>query len=219
MVLVYKANKGIIGGTSDPLNVEVPLYLQQLFHHFVNGISSEDGKMWIIQSQFELLGDALQQELILFPSTSSTCDKVILSPFLRSLCDEQQVIMMTEYIWIIDDDALSELRNINDRKRIHSDSFLFPLLNSENMIFRVCLGRHNNDADTTALSVRIADTPFPVDMRISMICDEAKWITNGHQPKRKDKGAGFAQMAFNGRFIDQMNMLTIRVALHCTKST
>ena len=213
VIRVYRINNGIDSEHVELPSNNVPLYLQQLFYHFVNHILSEDGRVWTIPSQFKLLSEELQRELLVYPEEASGGSQMIMSPFVASLCDEQHVITMDEYVWTIDDETLSELRNIKESKWIYSDFFLFTRLNAGSIKFRIHLSKDPNDPNGTGVGIRIHKTPFTVDLRYSVICDEAGWNENGNNPLGVGKDFAEENVAFNSSFIDEKDMLTIRFAL------
>ena len=218
LICVYKANNRISSGLDQLLTISVPLYMQQLFHRLLSGIGSGDGKTWIIPSQFQLLDEQLQRELVSFPATSSANREPVVSTLIQSHCATEKMIVMEEYVWIIDDKVLSELRVRTGKPIQCSDPFIFPVSDSENITFLLVLMRINDDDNSTGVGVVALETPFEVDIRWSAVCDEARWTLNEVIDLRTINGKVKASVAFDSSFIDQEDMLTLRVALNFTRS-
>ena len=218
LICVYKANNRTANGLDQLSTISVPLYMQQLFHRLLSGIGSGDGKTWIIPSQFELLDEPLQRELISFPDTSSANRKPVVSTLLQNQCAAEKMIVMEEYVWIIDDKALSKLRITTGEPIQHSDPFMFSLSDSESIIFMLVLMRMNDEANATGVGVVTLETPFEVDLRWSVVCTEARWTLNEIIHLRTVDGEFRACIAFDSSFIDKEDMLTLRVALNFTRS-
>ena len=142
----------------------------------------------------DILGDALQQELITVAD-----DRLFTAPFVRGLCDEEKVFVMREYIWIITGDMLKDLRDIetNASKTKYSDIMLFSRSHSGNMVLRIELKRVNDEEDVTAVCIFIDQTLFPLDIRYSAGCDEAEGVIDAFELTGRDTGDhDFGNMAF-----------------------
>ena len=216
LIHIYKANNNI--GDADIADIKVPLYMQQLFHHLLKGISSKNRGIWIIPSQIQLLDDRLQRELISFPDTSSTDTKPVMSTLLQNLCDKAEMIVMEEYVWIIDHDALGELRGTTGRRVRCSDPLLFALSDSDNIIFQLVLSGVDGKDNTTGFGFHILETPFEVDLRWSGVCDEARWTCNERTVSQMGNGKVHSIIAFDASFIYKNEVLTLRIALNFTNS-
>ena len=215
---MYKANNGIGNTASDAIYEKIPLYLQQLFYSLIDGFRKQTKSKYVIESEFALLDESLKRELNLFSDeTSSSPMTLELSPFVKSFCQEDQIVVMKECVWIIAGTELEEIRSIEGAAYRYSETHYFALSNASKVSLKLYLKR-TGDKDYVFIGFEITETSVPVDVEWAAICDEAGWNRNNINNFGLKRGSSTGYIAFKDSFINTVgsNMLTIRVALHFT---
>jgi len=113
LIAVYGQNNNIDVEHGNNGNICIPLYIQQIFYNLIRSFGSKR-KHWIIPSEFEKIGDALKSQLFRFKENGDDHKQcsIVLSPFLDAICKYgvDQIGFYEEYIWVISDDQIRELR-------------------------------------------------------------------------------------------------------------
>ena len=222
LILLHKVTNGfqMPEGDVDALNIHVPLYMQQLLSSLIDGLRKGKESKFLIKSEFALLDEALKRELIVFPESSSDECGLELTPFAQTFCRYEQIVVLTEYLWIIDDAKLKESENCQrfTGNKIDSEIYYFDLPDDGKVSIRLHLGRKNVVSDRTGFSFTIVSTPTPIDGRWSVACYEAGWEWNAVSFYNKESGEKQSRVAFKDSIVDTVETLTIRLALHLSPS-
>merc|ERR1712141_166812 len=134
LITVYNATNGITKTMDNALTLRIPLYLQQLFYHLLDGFKADKKMKCVIESEIDLLDESLKRELVVeSPSISEhgPNDKLTLSPLMRTLCSVDRIALMRKYIWIIHGNQFEEIRNAKSTKEIESEMLHFNLSNGK----------------------------------------------------------------------------------------
>ena len=106
--IIYNDNNGIeYNNKLDKYNnISIPIYVQQLFFNLIKNIK----KIFIIKSEYLCLNKLLQQLLIPIITI------LLPSPFLSSIISVNNIYILNEYIWFIDNQQLQKLRELENGK-------------------------------------------------------------------------------------------------------
>ena len=242
LITVYKANNNIgslsfhdnsrnIKSPQDGVsNLCIPLYVQQLFYRLLDHFQQNQGGKYLIESEYELLDRSLQNELLVLASNDSkdeesgkmTINKSQLSPLMKHLCCNGDIILMKQYIWVIDEPKVKEMRDANQHESLCSDIQYFKLSPSESVSFVIGLFVNSGGTEWCAPQFKIKDTPIAVDGRVSFIIDELGVYLNNQTLDSAGKSGGANKWLFKHSLLrnrPNVNTLTVRSAVYLTSST
>merc|ERR1719242_287574 len=138
LITVYNATNGITKTMDNALTLRIPLYLQQLFYHLLDGFKSEKKMKYLIENEIDLLDESLKRELIVeSPSISEHGHngQLTLSPLMRTLCSVDRIALMRKYIWIIQGKQFEEIQSAKSEKRIWSEIYHYALSDGKRVSF------------------------------------------------------------------------------------
>ena len=239
LITVYKANNNIPSPSSNGENESgqdvvsnpcIPIYIQQLFYQLLHHFQQNQERKYLIKSEYELLTHSLQDELLSFPSNDSqgaemsdmTVNKLQLSPLMKYLCRDQEIVLMKQYAFIIDEPKVKELQDAKDDEMICSDLQYFKLSPSESVSFMIGLGVNSGETDWCVPFFYIEETPTAVDGRISFIIDELGVYLNNLMIDTMGKDGMASKWLFKHRLLQKhrnLSALTLKAALYLTPST
>ena len=240
LITVYKANNNIgsqfSGGKietgQDVVSApSIPIYIQQLFYQLLYHFQHNQEGKYLIKSEYELLPQPLQNELLARASNDSndaekskmaTIPSLRLSALMKSLCCNEEIILMSQHIWIIDEPTVKQLREAKNIKRIYSETQYFKLSSSESVSFEIGLTVNSGRTDWCSLKVVIKETPTAVDGRISFIIDELGACLNNLILDTVRKGGLASKWVFKHSLLQNrpnVDILTLRAAVYLTPST
>ena len=220
LILVHKENNGIECGGGVSSEIQIPLYLQQLFYQILDNFRKDQELKLLIKSEYELLDQSLRNELLLFPDHNSDDNEHIgftLSPLMQTLCSNDQIVMMQEYIWVIHGDQLEELQRAEGTYRMSSEMYYFNSSNADRVSFQFEMIRKTGGLQFAGFGIQIRNTPQRVDGVMAVNIDEVQWNMNDIQ--FFDKCYRFeGRIAFEDKLIDTVGMMTVKVALNMSGS-
>merc|ERR1719361_2906004 len=144
LITVYNATNGITKTMDNALTLRIPLYLQQLFYHLLDGFKADKKMKYLIESEIDLLDDSLKRELIVeSPSISEHghSDKLTLSPLMRTLCSVDRIALMRKYIWVIHGKQLEDIQSAKSEKMTWSEPYDYNLSNGNGVSFALRMDR------------------------------------------------------------------------------
>merc|ERR1719242_207077 len=144
LITVYNATNGITKTMDNALTLRIPLYLQQLFYHLLDGFKADKKMKYLIESEIDLLDESLRRELIVeSPSISEHGhnDKLTLSPLMRTLCSVDRIALMRKYIWVIHGKQFEEIQSAKSSKWIKSEMYHYHLSNAMRVSFVIVFRR------------------------------------------------------------------------------
>ena len=62
-------------------------------------------------------------------------DAVVLTPFMKTLCDDSQIVFPEEFTWNMDKEQLRELQQSPPNRMVWSVEFVFELSGAEEVVF------------------------------------------------------------------------------------
>merc|ERR1719361_751281 len=158
LMTVYNATNGITKTMDNALTLRIPLYLQQLFYHLLDGFKSDKNMKYVIESEIDLLDESLKRELVLVsPSISEHGHngKLTLSPLMRTLCSVNRIALMRKYIWVIHGKQFEEIQSAKSEKRIDSEMHHLNLSDGKRVSFVLQLVRKSCGSSSTAIYIKI----------------------------------------------------------------
>jgi len=194
----------------------IPMYVQQLFFNLMEGFKSER-KHFVIRSEYEKLGDALKGNLMSFNDCDDEKESSTISvfPFLNAVCDSKSIKIMKEYIWILSDDELTERKGGAFGHTVWSEEFMFKLEGGGSVVFALIVGRAPSGRTTSGFGIKIKKCAKKrVSGQMSVMVDELEWLKNGYTLNSLKEGSHDGFFAFEERLVEEMESLTVRVALH-----
>ena len=218
LITVYKATNGIGSGQTNALNIGIPLYIQQLFFHLLDGFRMDKYPKYVIKSNFDLLDETLSRELIAFSEHITDDYKVTLSPLMMRLCQKERILVMKEYLWMINGAKFNELQNAKSTKRIFSEMHQYRVPNLGNISFVFMMIRKVNGSTNAGFGIMIEKTPFPVNGAMSVEIDEVKWNIDCTGFLGIGKGGYSSSIAFKDSLFAKIDTLTVKVALYLVKA-
>ena len=235
LITVYKVNNNIGSGFSSSTieNTQdvfsIPIYIQQLFYQLLHHFQQNREGKYLIESEYELLDQSLQNELLLLASNdsndeetgSAASNKLQLSPLMQYLCREEDILLMQQHIWVIDEDKVKELRDAKNDKRVYSEMQYFKLSPSESVSFEIGLCVRGEGMDWCTPTFQIKETSIAVDGRVSFIIDELGVYLNNLILETAGTGAWLSQWLFKHDLLQNhpnLNTLTVRTAVYLKPS-
>jgi len=218
LIILFKATNGMMDSMNTALNIKTPLYIQQLFFHLLNGFKTNKNKIYLIESEIDLLDDSLRRELVAVSSISDhgNNDRLSLSPFMQTLCSVDDIALMMKYIWIIDGDQFNELKTAKTEKIIHSEMYYFNIPDMDRVSFVIEFRRKSGSYSSTGIGIEIRETDIHVEGRLSVMVEEVGYTKNGWTFKNLGEGSFSGFNAFDDDLIDKVEMLTMTFALYLT---
>eukprot|EP01083_Nonionella_stella_P301691 1036398_1 len=126
LILNYKENNGLNSGVNGG-NIDIPIYIQQLFYHFIHRMC-QGNDIRLIPSEYLLLKKSLQHELL-------SLEPLTLSPFLESLdMKASSVECLEQYIWILTDEQLQKLKYGQKDAFVRSEQQHYKMKNTNNKV-------------------------------------------------------------------------------------
>ena len=219
LIRIYKINNNIESISSDQKSQTtlIPIYIQQLFYQLLNHFKQNQDKKYFIQSEYQLLDQSLQNELVVVQSnqTGSTLNSGLqLALLLRSLCREQDIVLMYENIWRIDKEQVDILRDSENDEWIRSDVHYFTLSEQHTVSFHFVGYGPSPGKEWGGFGFEINKTPSPLDTRMSFIVDELNVIYNNKIRDNLENGEGGNVRIFKHHMLDKVDTLTVKFALH-----
>merc|ERR1719361_1371652 len=144
LMTVYNATNGITKTMDNALTLRIPLYLQQLFYHLLDGFKSDKKMKYLIESEIDLLDESLKREFIVeSPSISEHGhnDKLTLSPLMGTLCSVDSIALMRKYIWVIHGKQFEEIRSGKSEIESESQVRQYTLSNGKRVSFVIVFKR------------------------------------------------------------------------------
>merc|ERR1719361_1084229 len=144
LITVYNATNGITKTMDNALTLRIPLYLQQLFYHLLDGFKSDKKMKYVIENEIDLLDESLERELfVVSPSISEHehNDKLTLSPLMRTLCSVNRIALMRKYIWVIHGKQFEEIQSAKSTKITWSEPYDYNLSNGNGVSFALRMDR------------------------------------------------------------------------------
>merc|ERR1712176_1359802 len=191
------------------LNIKIPLYIQQLFFHLLNGFKTNKKKKYLIKSEIDLLDDSLKRELIVVsPSISDHAqdDRLSLSPFMQTLCCVDDIALMTKYVWIIYGDQFNELKTAKTEQSIASEMYYFNIPDNGKVSFVIEFRRKTGGSSSAGILIKIKKTDITVKGRLSVMVEEVGYTQNGWNLNNLGEGTYSGFKAFDDDLIDDVEM-------------
>ena len=220
LITVYKATNGIGDAHYDALDIRIPLYIQQLFFQLLDEFRKDKGQKLVIKSNLDLLDETLSRELIVFSVHNTDHRKMTLSPLLRSLCQKEQIEVMQEYLWMIENVQFNKLQSATSAMRIYSKMHQYHVadLGKQVVSLRFSIDRKSSGTTLAAFGVEIEQSPYPLDGRMSVEIDEVKWNFNDIRFFAQGSGGQKRIFAFKDSLYESTDKLKVKVALRLTKT-
>ena len=167
MIRNYKENNGFGCDAQHGRNNKVALYAQQMFYHLMRKFKEDKGKKFIIKSEYALLHEPLQVELLSFKS-----EKTIVSPFLSSLINAGDIRFKEQYVWVL---QREQLESLPEGHGAYSDQYAYesPVSGAVKFIFE--FQRQVSGQSCAAFGLRIKSLPpskQSIEFRYSAIIDD-----------------------------------------------
>ena len=169
LMTVYKATNGVTSTMDNALTLRIPLYLQQLFYHLLDGFKSDKKMKYVIENEIDLLDESLQRELVVVsPSISEHGhnDQLTLSPLMRTLCSVDRIALMRKYIWVIHGKQFQEIQSAKSSTGVESEMHHYTLSNGKRVSFVIVFRRKASGSSSTSIGIKIKETDVPVDGRL-----------------------------------------------------
>jgi len=222
MINRYKMDNEMESAVAEDGNVRITFYAEQLFRNLMEKFRAKNeakgNRHFVIESEYRLLPDDLQSELLLFGDDGN----MMISPFLQSLsCSVDDVVLMKEYWWIIQDgddehlDELSKFKALSAGINMWSKEYLFRGSDGETVTFRMRVDRQTSGSEFAGFGIEIVETSYSsVRGRFSVNVDEVKWHRNAYPFNDLGDGGYKGTFAFKDNLIDSVESLSIRFAVH-----
>ena len=131
----------------------VPLFISQIFYHLVRKFKADNSAKFIIRSV--LMGlSVLQRELVSFQFNT-----LKLTPFMHSLCTEQQVVFLQECRWEIDEKRMEKLKHSPPDNYLWSGEFVFDYPDGKKVAFSIGIARGGGDDTYSGIAFRMDRLP------------------------------------------------------------
>jgi len=216
LMTVYKATNGITKTMDNALTLRIPLYLQQLFYHLLDGFKSDKEMKYVIENEIDLLDESLKRELVVeSPSISEHghSDKLTLSPLMRTLCSVDRIALMRKYIWVIQGKQFQEIQSAKSSKGIESKMHHYTLSNGKRVSFVIVFRRKDGGSSSTGIGIKIKRTDVAVNARWSVMVDEVGYTLNGVSSWNLRTNGYNGMFAFEDHLCDEVESLTVTFAL------
>ena len=193
--------------------------VQQIFYNLIRSFGSKR-KHWIIPSEFEKIGDALKSQL--FRSKENGNDhkqcSIVLSPFLDAICVDgvDQIGFYEEYIWVISDDQIRELREGGPGYIMYSElEYEYDLSDSEKISFVLGMKRAPVGINKAGFGLEIKKCPDGLyyGMMSVAIDGDVDWNKNNYELNKMKEGSYSGMFAFDDKSFQTMQSLSVRVAI------
>lgn len=220
LIVVYGQNNNIDVGHGNDGNIYVPLYVQQIFYNLVRSFK-EKRKHWIIPSEFEKIGDALKSQLFRFKENGDDDEQrsIELSPFLDSICyGVEHIVFLKEYIWVLTDDQIHELREGGPGYEIWSElEYEFKVSESERISFVFNLQRPLIGTNKTCFGIKVTkqvgSSSYYFGSMSVVIDGDTDWELNNWKLYNMKEEAHSTMFAFNDSSLQTLQSLTLRTAI------
>merc|ERR1712062_969422 len=219
LIAVYGQNNNIDVEHGNNGNICIPLYIQQIFYNLIRSFGAKK-KHWIIPSEFEKIGDALKSQLFRFKENGDDHKQcfIVLSPFLDAICKYgvDQLGFYEEYIWVISDDRIRELREGGPGSEIWSElEYKYKLSDSEKISFVFRMNREAIGLDTAGFGLLIKKCPDGLHSgRTSVAIDgDVDWNRNNWSLNKMKEGSFSGMFAFDDTSFETMQSLNVRIAI------
>ena len=221
LITVYKLqnNIGIPKTAASPPCI--PIYIQQLFYQLLYNFQQNQDRKYLIKSEYEFLDQSLQNELVQFVANApengvtetTKRSQLQLSPLMQSLCNAEDIVVMEEYIWVIDEKQVKELRDAKSAKNVFSERQYFKLSSTESVAFVFGLSSNVMGTDWVGTGIWIKEAPTALAGRASLIIDDLDmYFSMPFEKTYVDK------WMFKNHLLQTVDTLTLRAALYLTPS-
>ena len=148
--------------------------------------------------------------LMAFPS-----DGVALTPFVKALCAESQIVFAQEFAWNMDREQLRELQQVPPGRDVWSAEYVFKLSRGKEVVFCIGMDRKTGGSDCVGVAFKIKRlSKGTVSGRCRVSVRETKWAMN-EWPLNALGEVGYAgRIGFEDGLLDEMQSLSMRIALH-----
>ena len=134
-----------------------------------------------------------------------------LSPLMHTLCQKEQIVMMDQYVWVIEPEQFRKEFGCDSKEYEHH----VPNLGKSS--FKFALRRSHGSASVrTAFGILITKTSFPIYGQMSVEIEEVQWALNGLQLIDRENRSMEMRAAFEDRLLETVDKLTIKVAFQFT---
>merc|ERR1712062_229338 len=219
LIAVYGQNNNIDVEHGNNGNICIPLYIQQIFYNLIQSFGAKK-KHWIIPSEFEKIGDALKSQLFRFKENGDDHKQcsIVLSPFLDAICKYgvDQIGFYGEYIWVISDDQIRELREGGPGSEIWSElEYKYKLSDSEKISFVFRMNREAIGLDKADFGLKIKKCPIGLysGMMSVALDGDVDWNNNNWPLNDMKEGPYSGMFAFDDSSFQTMQSLSVRVAI------
>jgi len=221
LITIYKATNGITETMDNALKIRIPLYVQQLFYQLLDGFKRNNEMKYVIESEIDLLDESLKRELMMIPSSVSDNEEhhqLTLSPFMQTLCSVDGIALMEKFIWIIDGMQLNRLQSFKFEVPFYSNTHHFIMPDVGEVSFVFVLRRKSAGSTSVGIGIKIKKTAVPVDGRWSVMVEEVGYNRNDIRMRRIGDGDYRGVIAFDDHLVEEVDVLTLAIALHFTAS-
>ena len=184
---------------------------------------------YVIPSEYNKLGNALKDNLFSFGDHNGDygSSAITLPPFMETLCPLLKPRCLREYVWVLHDDQLVDLKGggliemppsfriaARDSYGVYSEEFIYKLSGSDSVVFVFVVQRAGVGQNKAVLGIEIKQCPKQIGGTMSVMVDELKWFKNGYNLNNLKKGSFPAFYAFADGLVQKLQSLTIRVAMY-----
>ena len=224
LIAVYKEMNNIPNDNNDADRRAVPLYIQQIFHSLMREFKRKDLQI-IIPSEFEKLCDGLKAELFSFKDDEIHNGRlpIVSFPFFRSLYPMEDIEVTQEFMWIMDEDMMRELKDSPPGEGLQSEKFLYRFAGLGNASIVFDIKRKSGDSKKATFGITIKDSSIDLlDGTYSVFVDEMNWYVNGGALSRMRTGSSQGSRdgfyAFQDELINNKEWMTVHISLQLWKA-
>ena len=192
--------------------IDIPLYIQQLFYQLLHRFQQKKGSKYLVKSEYDLLDQSLRDEL---PVEQIG---IQLPPFMKWLCPLGDIVMMSEYHWVIDREQVTVMRDAKHNKWIYSKTHYFKLSSEQRVSIQFFAYVHSMSTDWGGFGCKILETPTPLNVRMSFIVDELDVFYNNMIEENLQKGNSDNRWIFKHHMLKKVDTLTIKFVVHFAPS-
>ena len=224
LIRIYKINNNIeitLSNNETQSKNTITIYIQQLFYQLLDQFKQKHGGKYLIKSEYDLLDKSLQNELDVISSDELQAEisDIQLSPRMRSLFRKEDIVIMQEYVWVVEEEQVKELRDAKakNRKSIYSDMQYFNLSSQQRVAFQYETYVNSSGTDWGGFGILVKETPVAVDSRMSFIVDELNVFYSKVKNNLRDGGRSTNWM-FRRHMLDKVDTFAVKFAIHFVPS-